>query len=146
MLGDGTWFLIAETMPGGDDPRLRRAWLGGPGAWRTLSYRAAEDFDPADATALPDGGALVLERRFSLLGGFEGRLVRLAAARLGGAGSGAVLEGEEILRLASPLPTDNYEAVAATRHGGRTLLAVLADDNENMLQRSLLLLFACAER
>ena len=146
VLADGTWFLVTETMPGGDDPRLRRAWLGGPGAWRTVSYRAAENFDPADATALPDGGALVLERRFSLLGGFGGRLIRLTAAQLRGAEPGVVLEGEEILRLAAPLPTDNYEAVAATRYGGRTLLAVLADDNENMLQRSLLLLFACSEQ
>ncbi len=147
VLADGAWFLVTEAMPGGAaDPRLRRAWLGGPGAWKTVSYRAAEDFDPADATALPGGGALVLERRFSLFGGFAGRLVRLTAAQLRGAEPGAVLEGEEILRLAPPLPTDNYEAIAATRHGDRTFLAVLADDNENMLQRSLLLLFACAER
>ena len=146
VLADGAWFLVTETMPGGPDPRLRRAWLGGPGAWKAVSYRAAEDFDPADATALPEGGALVLERRFSLFGGFDGRVVRLTAAQLRGAEPGAVLEGEEILRLSPPLPTENYEAVAATRHGGRTLLAVLADDNENMLQRSLLLLFACTER
>ena len=143
VLADGAWLLVTEAMPGGTDPRLRRAWLGGPNAWKTLLYRAAEDFDPADAASLPDGGALVLERRFSLLGGFDGRVVRLTGAQLRGAGAGAVLEGGEILSLSSPLPTENYEALAVARHGGRTLLAVLADDNENMLQRSLLLLFAC---
>lgn len=142
VLADGAWLLVTETMPGGADPRLRRAWLGGPGAWKAVSYRAAEGFDPADAAALPDGGALVLERRFSLFRGFGGRMARLTAAQLRGAAPGAVLEGEEILSLSSPLPTENYEAVAVARHGGRTLLAVLADDNENMLQRSLLLLFA----
>ena len=99
--------------------------------------------DPADAAALPDGGALVLERRFSVFSGFGGRVVRLTAAQLSDAGPGAVLEGEEVLRLSPPLPTENYEAIAAFQHGGRTFLAVLADDNENMLQRSLLLLFAC---
>ncbi len=146
VLDDGAWLLVTETLPAGDDPRLRRAWLGGPGAWEALSYRAAEGFDPADAAALPGGGALVLERRFSVFGGFTGRVVRLTAAQLRGAAApGAVLEGEEILRLSRPLPTENYEAIAAARHGGRTLLAVLADDNENMLQRSLLLLFACVE-
>ena len=88
----------------------------------------------------------MLERRFSVFGGFGGRVVRLTAAQLGGAEPGTVLEGEEILRLSPPLPTENYEAIAAARHGGRTLLVVLADDNENMLQRSLLLLFACPER
>ncbi len=145
VLADGTWLLVTETMPGGPDPRLRRAWLGGPGAWKAVAYHAAENFDPADAAALPGGGAVVLERRFSLFGGFGGRVVRLTAAQLRRAEPGAVLEGEEILRLSPPLPTENYEAIASARHGGRTLLAVLADDNENMLQRSLLLVFACAD-
>ena len=143
-LDGGAWLLITETMPVGADPRLRRAWLGGPGAWKAVSYRAAEGFDPADAAAMPGGGAVVLERRFSVFGGFAGRVVRLTAAQLRDAEAGAVLEGEEVLRLSPPLPTENYEAVAVARHGGRTLMAVLADDNENMLQRSLLLLFASA--
>ena len=34
------------------------------------------------ATPLPDGGALVLERSFSLFSGFGGRLTRLSAAAL----------------------------------------------------------------
>jgi hypothetical protein len=143
-LPDGALLVITETMPAGSDPRLRRAWLGGPGAWKAVSYRAAAGFDPADAAALREGGAVVLERRFSVFGGFGGRVVRLTEAQLRDAGPGAVLEGEEILRLSAPLPTENYEAIAVARHGGRTLLAVLADDNENLLQRSLLLLFACA--
>jgi hypothetical protein len=144
-LSDGALFVVTESMPASSDTRLRRAWLGGPGAWKAVAYRAAPGFDPADAAALPEGGAVVLERRFSVFGGFGGRVVRLTAAQLRGAEPGSVLEGEEILRLSAPLPTENYEALAAARHGGRTLLAVLADDNENMLQRSLMLLFACAD-
>lgn len=145
VLADGSWFAVAETMPAaGPDPRSRGAWIGGPGAWKAVSYRPAEGFNPADAAPLPGGGAVVLERRFSVFGGFGGRVVRLTAAQLRDAGEGAVLEGEEVLRLSSPLPTENYEAIAVARHGGRTLLAVLADDNENMLQRSLMLLFAFA--
>jgi hypothetical protein len=54
VLDDGAWLLVTETMSGGTDPRLRRAWLGGPGAWKAVSYRAADGFDPADATALPE--------------------------------------------------------------------------------------------
>ena len=142
VLAGGDWLLVTESMPGGADPRLRRAWLGKPGAWKPLLYRGSEGFDPADATALPDGGALVLERRFSFLRGFRGRVVRLDARQLRDAEPGTTLEGEEILSLSFPVPAENYEAVAVARHRGRTLLAVLADDNENMLQRSLLLLFA----
>lgn len=141
-LDGGAWLLVTEAMPAVGGARLRRAWLGGPGAWKAVSYRTAEGYDPADAAALPGGGAVVLERRFSVFGGFAGRVVRLTAAQLRDVEPGAVLEGEEILRLSPPLPTENYEAVAVARHGGRTLMAVLADDNENMLQRSLLLLFA----
>jgi hypothetical protein len=61
------------------------------------------------------------------------------------AATGSVLEGEEILRLDTPLPRDNYEGVSAFQFGGRTLVAVVSDDNENMLQRTLLLLFALAD-
>jgi hypothetical protein len=52
-----------------------------------------------------------------------------------------LLAGEEILRLAPPLPVDNYEGVAATLHQGRQLVALVSDDNGNGLQRTLLLLF-----
>ncbi len=147
VLADGRWLMIAEgwTMPG-QASFVRRAWLGTPGrGWVRLGYRAEAPMDPCDATALPDGGALVLERSFSVFGGFRGRLVRLAASQLAEARDGAVLEGEELLRLEPPLPTDNYEAVAVATHGGRSLVALASDDNQNMLQRTLLLLFAVVD-
>ena len=97
------------------------------------------------ALALVVGLLVLIPARRLQLSGFGGRVVRLAAAQLREARPTSVLEGQEILSLSSPLPTENYEALAVARHRGRTLLAVLADDNENMLQRSLLLVFACAE-
>ncbi len=145
ILGDGRWLAIAESQRLPGQPDLRRTWLGRPGAWTLLAYRPQDGFHPADAAPLPDGGALVLERSFSIFTGFGGRLVRLSAAQLRDARPDAVLEGEEILRLAPPLPVDNYEGVSAVRHGGRTLVALVSDDNQNMLQRSLLLLFALVD-
>lgn len=139
VLADGRWLAIAEKLAPPEDPARRRAWLGGPGAWQAASYRPAAGFDPVDAAPLPDGGALVLERRFSVFTGFEGRLVRLPAA---GLAAGGALSGEALLRLAPPLPTENYEGVAVVRAGGRTLVALISDDNDNPLQRTLLLLFA----
>jgi hypothetical protein len=54
-----------------------------------------------------------------------------------------VLAGEEILRLdGEALPAENWEGVAAVRHGGQVVVALVADDNESRLQRSLMLLFA----
>jgi hypothetical protein len=141
VLPDGRILLIAEGMEAG--PGLRRAWLGRPGAWTALAYRPAPGMDPVDATTLPDGDVLVLERSFSLLGGFGGRLVRLPQAAL----AGPVLEpGAVLLRIEPPLPVDNYEGVAAARVGGRTLVALVSDDNEHMLQRSWLLLLALEGR
>ncbi|MDO9711932.1 esterase-like activity of phytase family protein [Paracraurococcus lichenis] len=145
VLADGRWLAIAEVLPVPGRPGLTRAWLGGPGRWVPLAYRPTEGFDPADATPLPDGGALVLERSFSLFGGFGGRLVRIPAEALRKAGPETVLEGEELLRLAAPLPTDNYEGVSAVRVGGRTLVALVSDDNQNLLQKTYLLLFVLAD-
>ena len=141
VLADGRWLAIAEQLPPGEEADVTTAWIGGPRRWQRFAYRAAPDHVPVDAAPLPGGGALVLERSFSLFRGFTGRLVRLPAAALAAPGAATVLEGEELLRLVPPLPTDNYEGVAAVRHAGRVLVALISDDNENRLQRTLLLLF-----
>ena len=142
VLADGRLFAIAEGLAPEGAPALRRAWLGWPDAWNALAWRPAPGMLPVDAAGLPDGGALVLERAFSLVGGFSGRLLRVRAAALSQARPGTVLEGEEILRLdGSGLPAENYEGVAALREDGRTLVAIVADDNHSILQRSLMWLF-----
>ncbi len=138
VLADGRWLGIAEGLLAGGHAA---AWLGGPGGWTSLAYRTGFAMQAVDAAGLQDGGALVLERSFALFGGFGGRLAHLPAAPLAAAGAGALLEPEEWLRLADPLPVDNYEAVAVFRHQGRLLCALVSDDNENRLQRTLLLLF-----
>jgi hypothetical protein len=40
------------------------------------------------------------------------------------------------------VPAENWEGVAALRHHGRTLVALVADDNHVLTQRSQMLLFA----
>ena len=113
------------------------------GVWSTLAYRPHGAFRPSGATLLPDGDVLVLERAFSLLGGFRSRLVRLPQDSIR---PGAVLEGREIARLMPPLTHDNLEAVA-TRRGahGETLIYLVSDDNFSVLQDTLLLMFALVE-
>jgi hypothetical protein len=146
VLPDGRLFAIAETFSPPDRAELRHAWLGAPGRWMPLYWQPAPGFHPTDAAILPDGRALVLERRFSLLGGFSARLVMTAPDALRMAREGAVLRGETILMLDdAPLPSENWEAVAVTRFGDQTLVALISDDNESVLQRSLLLLFAWRE-
>ena len=141
VLADGRWLAIAEELPLPEAPGLTAGWLGGPGAWVPIGWRPAPGMQPVDAAPLPGGGALVLERGFSLFGGFSARLTRIGAPALAAAHAGSVLEGEEILRFEPPLPVDNYEGVAVLRHQGRLLVGIISDDNENRLQRTLLLLF-----
>ncbi|WP_376100099.1 hypothetical protein ACE7GA_04685 [Roseomonas sp. CCTCC AB2023176] len=85
---------------------------------------------------MPGGGALVLERRFTWVEGFSARVAHLP----GPIGDG-VIEGATVALLGPPLPTDNWEGISAFRHRGRLLVAVLSDDNEIPLQRSLLSVF-----
>lgn len=137
ILDDGRWLAITENLRTPDQPDVVAGWIGRPGAWRPIGYRPGQDMLPVDAASLPDGGVLVLERGFTWLGGFTGRLCHLPAAALGA----PVLAGAPILEIAPPLPADNYEGVAIARHAGRTLVALVSDDNDSGLQRSLLLLF-----
>ena len=142
LLADGRLLAIAEDLAPEGRPELRRGWIGRPGPWRSIAWRNAFPFVPVDAAGLPDGGALVLERRFSVLGGFAARLVRVPPAAIAAIAPDGVLAGQEILRLdGTQLPGENFEGVGVVRHDGRLLVALVADDNESALQRSLLLLF-----
>jgi len=134
VLADGRLLAIAETLrgPGGDVA----AWLRAPqGSWSTTAYRPAPGLVATDICGMADGSVLVLERGFTWLGGFRGRLVDVPAAAL----SAPVIEGSTILALEPPLPTENWEGVSAFRHAGRGLVALVSDDNESPLQRGLLL-------
>ncbi|MBR9970646.1 esterase-like activity of phytase family protein [Magnetospirillum sulfuroxidans] len=132
-LGDGRLLLIAE---GQDDAATSPAWIGRPGQWQSLDFPHHGRFRPTAAAALPDGGVLVLERRYTLPGGPAMRLRRIAAADL----RGGRLEGEELVVLEPPLAVDNFEALAVRpRADGRLVATILSDDNFNPLQSTLML-------
>jgi hypothetical protein len=143
LLADGRLLALGESLPGAAGPESRAAWLGtfsgSRVTWRRTSYLPVPGMDPTDAAGLPDGGALVLERRFSIFGGFTGRLAHLPAAALRGA---EPLRGETWLDMPPDAPAENWEGVAVARHGGRTLVALVSDDNQNLFQQTLLLLYA----
>lgn len=54
--------------------------------------------------------------------------------------------GPVLIELKLPGTTDNFEGIAATRKDGKTRLYILSDDNENPLQRTLMLAFDVADR
>lgn len=139
VLADGRWLAIAEGLEAGSRPLLR-AWVGQPGEWLPLRYRPSPGFVPTDACPLPGGGALVVERRFSLWDrGFSGRLLRIPAEQLASPEAEATLEPELLL---ADLPRENWEGVSCFRRGERSMVAMLADDNEMFFQQGMLLLFA----
>ncbi len=133
-LADGRMLLVSEE--GGPDA-AGWAWVGQPGAWERLSYVRTDGFQPTAAAALPDGGALILERRFTLIGGLAIRLRRVTAKTLV---PGAILDGPVVFSLEPPLLLDNYEGMAVhARKDGRLVAYVVSDDNFNPLQATLLM-------
>jgi hypothetical protein len=139
-LADGR-FLIFNEGTGGDSEAL--LFAGDPAAAGTralrLRYRPPAGYSVTDAALLPDGRLALLHRRFRL---FEGLTARLSVARLPRPVEGAVIEGAEIAAFEGPITRDNFEALSATREGGRTILWIASDDNYNNWQRTLLMKFA----
>jgi hypothetical protein len=137
-LPDGRLLAIAEFQTPSGELALRRAWLGGPGAWVPRSYRPAPGFGVTDAAALPDGSVVVLERYYTPLEGVSARLVHVPRDVVLGSG---VMEGTPILRMPPDAPAENWEGVAVLPRGDRLWLALIVDDNDNPLQRGLFALF-----
>lgn len=128
------WF--APTSSAGAPPGARPSAIDG---WRAFAYRPAADHRPSGAVALPNGDALALERRASLLGGFSVRIVLLRRAAFASAEPGATVEGEELARLGPPGLSDNFEGVAVVpRADGDIDVYLVSDDNFSPLQQTLL--------
>ena len=89
--------------------------------------RATDGYVPTGADRLDDT-IYVVERRFSLLGGFATRIVSLPAAAVR---PGARLVGRSRWPSSRPpLIGENFEAIAARRGpDGQVLLYLLSDDN-----------------
>jgi hypothetical protein len=146
-LADGRIVAISEEYS--LRPNTLVGWIGKPIGpsdgqgvrylWDIFEYMKAPYFNPTAIRQLPDGSFVVLERAFDLMRGVRARLVHFPAAALK---PDAIIDGEELARLASPYTVDNMEGLAVTiGERGETLLWLIADDNFNPLQRNLLMLF-----
>jgi hypothetical protein len=112
------------------------AWLIDGARIDPMIYQPTPGFAPTGADHLGDS-VYILERRFSLLGGFESRIRVLPTA---GIRPGARLDGRLLAAFRFGDIGENFEAVAAKRApDGRTLVYLLTDDNFHMLQRTVLL-------
>ena len=145
-LADGRFLVFCEG-PSDDRPLSDVVLFDGdpadPGAAAALlHYRRVPGYRVSDATLLPDGKLLVLNRRFEWLEGFS---LVLTVADIRGLRPDAVIQSREIARLQPPLTIDNMEGVSVTVENGRTIVWLVSDDNFFPLQRTLLLKFALVE-
>jgi hypothetical protein len=136
----GTLIAIAERARDGAGNHLAFL-IGGPrpGAF---TVRRRNDYDISDATTLPDGDLVVLERKFGWTTGLFVRIRRIPTADIR---PGALVDGPILLEADLGHQIDNMEGISAHHSGGETVLTLISDDNFSPLQRTLLLQFSLVE-
>jgi hypothetical protein len=107
-------------------------------ASQSFRYRPPPGFRPTDATELPDGGLLIVNRHYQFPISFATALTILPANLIK---SGSVVSGEEVARLESPTLADNFEAIALSQSGEHTFVWLMSDNNFNAYQRTYLVQF-----
>jgi len=117
-----------------------QGWLLGGPSLGSFAIKNLGGFDLTDVAALPDGGLILLERRFRYSEGVQMRLRRIPAEELK---PGATILGETLLEATDRYNIDNMEGIAAHRAAsGETVITLISDDNFSALQRTLILQFA----
>jgi hypothetical protein len=120
-----------------------RGWVvDGPKAGQ-FSVRRIGQFSITDAAFLPNGDLLILERLFSLSQGIAMRIRRLSADDIR---PGATVDGPVILYDDNLFQIDNMEGMALRpQDSGDVIITLISDDNQSLLQRTLLLQFVWRE-
>ncbi len=140
-LGDGRFLAMAE---GGGAPGGRglSAWILERSGPRSLIYQVATGFAPTGADRL-DNDIYVVERQFSLLGGFRSQISRLSMDQLSG---DAPMVPHILATFRYGDIGENFEAIETRKApDGRTLFYLLADDNFSFLQQTVLLQLSLEE-
>lgn len=144
-LADGKVLAISEYGPR-DDDQDSIGWVVDPKTGASISFTVKRTLPYAmtDATLLPDGRVLTLERRFSTMTGPGAQLRVFDPATFK---DGATVDGTLVATLFAGVTVDNMEGVAARKTaGGKTLIYVVSDDNfQRPLQRTLIMMFELVE-
>lgn len=131
--------IIALTERNHNRVRDMNGWLIGgprPGA---LKVKRSDNYDVTDASFLPDGDLLLLERRFNISDGIGMRMRRVPASTIR---PGAVLDGHTLIEADLGYHIDNMEGLAVHQSPeGDTILTLISDNNHSILQRTLFLRF-----
>lgn len=134
---EGARLVVAERSVN-EEGNLFAAILGGPE--RGLFFVARSDgFDVTDGVFLPDGDLLLLERRFTLPRGVAMRIRRIGGETIR---AGALVDGPVLYEADMTHQIDNMESIDWWRRDdGALILALMSDDNQSALQRTLYLEF-----
>lgn len=117
-----------------------QGWLIGGPTPGPIALKRIGGFDITDAASLPDGGIILLERRFRFSEGVKMRIRRIRATEIR---RGALVAGETLFEAADIYNIDNMEGIAAHRSAaGETIITLISDDNFSAFQRTLLMQFA----
>lgn len=136
-LADGRILMLAEGQE--NAPSDGVGWLGKPGAWDLVTIPHGQGFRPTALARLPSGDLLLLERYFTRSKGPAVRISFIAAASLE---PGARLQPALLAEWRLPMTVDNFECLTVEPDAkGGFYLFILSDDNQNPLQRTLLMQF-----
>ena len=101
--------------------------------------RRHRPFDITDGDFLPNGDMLLLERRFSIAEGVGMRIRRIAGSDIL---AGRTVDGEVLLETDFSYQIDNMESIDVyPGPDGETRIMLASDDNQSLLQRTLVLEF-----
>ena len=142
-LADGRFLVIAEGNPSSDGSAIPALLFSGDPVNAlaeplSFAFAAPKNYRAVDAAQLPDGRVLVLVRKiaFGLPPGFASAIMLADPAEIT---VGQVWTGQIIARFANPLPSDNFEGLAVEpQPDGSAALWMISDDNNGVLQRTLL--------
>jgi hypothetical protein len=135
--------LIAISERGLDAAGNLSAFLIGGSNPGNFAVKRSANYDVTDAALLPGGSVLLLERRFSWIGGLAIRMRRIMLSAIK---PGVVVDGEVLFEADLGYEIDNMEGLSVHRNGGgEIVLTLVSDDNFSALQRTILLQFTLAE-
>ncbi|MDX2290138.1 MAG: esterase-like activity of phytase family protein [Hyphomicrobiaceae bacterium] len=123
-----------------DGKKRQTGWLFVKGAAQAFTLEDIGGYDITDVAASPDGGILLLERRFRW---FEGIKMRIRRITVDDIAPGRHVTGEVLLEASLVSNIDNMEGLAVhPGPDGALILTVISDDNfDRVLQRTMLLQF-----
>ncbi|MDO1584087.1 esterase-like activity of phytase family protein [Rhizobium oryzicola] len=102
-----------------------------------------DPWDVTDGAFLPSGDLLLLERRFSFIGGVGMRMRRIPVEAIK---PGALVDGPVLIETDMSEQIDNMEGIDVVAGAdGHPHVILVSDDNHSILQRSLMLEFRLTE-